>query len=485
MKPDTEIIIIGTGFSGICMGIKLKEEGINSFIILEKAADIGGTWRDNTYPGCACDIKSHLYSYSFEPNPDWSRKFSPQPEIWDYLKHCVTKYGLTPHIRFGWEMKAARYDDDSCTWTLHNAKSEQLSAKIFILGAGGLHIPSIPNIRGIGSFTGKLFHSAQWDHTYDLNGKTVAVIGTGASSIQFVPEIVPRVKKLYLFQRTAPWVLPKPDGQINGFSKKLFRLFPLTQKLARGYIYSFNEFWAIGFNKSRTILKVAEWLGMRHLKQQVKDEKLRRKLTPHFPIGCKRILFSNNYYPSLTQPHVEVVTDAIESIGKDFIRTADGTERKTDAILCGTGFHVIDSFQFINISGSKGLRLSELWKEKPEAFLGTTVHGFPNLFFLTGPNTGLGHNSVIYIIESQVAYIMDCIRMMQQRSLKYLNVKKEVQDAFNRMIDKLSENTVFRAGCKSWYITASGKNPVIWPGYTFTFRRLTKRMKPEHYEMGI
>ncbi len=478
---DRRIIIVGTGFSGICMGIKLKEAGIHSFNILEKAAETGGTWRDNTYPGAACDVKSHLYSFSFELNPNWSRVFSPQQEIWDYLRHCVKKYKLEEHIKFNWELKGLKFNDADSTWTLFNTKGEKDVADVVILGTGGLHLPNIPDIEGLKNFKGKIFHSAQWDHSYDLKGKEVAVIGTGASAIQFVPKIQPLVKKLCLFQRTAPWILPKPDAKISEFRKKLYWNFPFLMKLYRNVIYLRNESFLLGFTINQKLLNLGEKIALWHLKKHVKDQELRKKLTPNFRLGCKRALLDNEYYPAIAKPNVEVITDGIERMGEDFVLTKKGERKKLDAIIFGTGFHVVDSFTFLDVKGKGGIDLNEIWKDGPEAYLGTTVSGFPNLFFMTGPNTGLGHNSLVYMIEAQVTYIVDCLKKIFEKNLKQVEVKKDVQDEFNREIDKKSKDTVWISGCRSWYLTPSGRNAAIWPTFTFTFKNRTKKMNPADY----
>jgi cation diffusion facilitator CzcD-associated flavoprotein CzcO len=477
---DKEIIIVGTGFSGIGMAIQLKAAGFNDFVILEKANEIGGTWRDNTYPGAACDVKSHLYSFSFEPNPDWSRVFSGQKEILAYLKHCVIKYSLLPHIQFNWEMKGAAFQDNEQSWHVESTKGEILNARFLILGNGPLHLPNMPDIQGLTDFKGTVFHSARWNHAYDLKGKNVAVIGTGASAIQFVPEIVPLVNQLFLFQRTAPWVLPKPDGEISNRKKTLYRNFPFIRQLNRALIYVVNELSVLGFSLNKNILKYAERIAASYLKRKVKDEELRKKLTPTFHFGCKRVLLSNNYLQSLTKPNVSVITDPIAHISDAAIHTNNETHC-IDAIICGTGFYVTNSFQFLNLKGKNGVALNDLWKDAPAAYLGCTVNEFPNLFMVIGPNTGLGHSSMVYMIESQVAYIIDGLKKARAKNIKTLEVKKAVQDKFNAQLQAESKNTIWISGCKSWYLTPSGVNAAIWPGFTFTFRQKTKTLRLDEY----
>lgn len=480
-KNDFSIIITGTGFSGICVGIQLKKAGFHNFKIVEKANDVGGTWRDNTYPGAACDVKSNLYSYSFEPNPNWTREYSPQAEILDYIKHCVKKYDLEQHIIYNWEVKAAKYDEENGIWELSNQKKEKLTANIAIVGNGPLHIPSLPDIEGIKDFKGAVFHSAQWNHEYDLSNKNVCVIGTGASAIQFVPEIQPKVKNLYLMQRTAPWVLPKPDGEFSATQNVLFEKIPFLQKMNRDFIYYFNEAQVVGMMYNDAILKLGELIGKQHIKKYIKDPELRKKLTPNFKLGCKRVLLSNNYYQALAQPNLEVVTDGIQKFTKDSVVTNDGKTRKIDAIIMGTGFHVADSFQYYNVQGKNGVQLKEVLGASPEAYYGTSVHQFPNLFIMLGPNTGLGHNSMIYMIESQTNYIIDAIQKMTKQNIKSIDVRKEVQTKFNEEIQKKLEGTIWLSGCKSWYLSEDGKNHTVWPGFTLEFRNRTKNINLTDY----
>jgi len=476
-----QTIIVGSGFAGICMGIKLKEAGIHDFVLLEKANEVGGTWRDNTYPGAACDVKSHLYSYSFEPKHDWSRVFSGQQEILDYTKHCLSKYGLEKHLLLNWEMSSAVFNDQTNLWLVSSKNGAQFTCNFFVLGSGALHIPSLPNIKGMDSFEGKVFHSSRWDHQYDLKGKRVAVIGTGASAIQFVPEVVPQVKQLFLFQRTAPWILPKGDAEIGALRKNLFKYLPFTQSLYRSFIYWMAELTAVGFVSNKRLMKFAEFASMRNLKKIVKEEKLRAKLTPNFTFGCKRVLMTNNYYQSLIQPNVEVITDKIEAIGNNFIQTSGGEQHQVDCIICGTGFYVTNNFQFLNIAGTNGTALNEVWKTGPEAYLGITVSGFPNLFLLAGPNTGIGHTSMIYMIEAQVRYAVDAIKKVLSKKAQAINVKAEVQDSFNRAIDKQTEQTVWASGCSSWYLDAKGRNAAIWPDFTFKYKQQTQQVKEADY----
>ncbi len=482
-KPATpkeqplRIAIVGTGFAGLGMAIRLQQAGIEDFVILEKAGDVGGTWRDNHYPGCACDVQSHLYSFSFAPNPEWSRMFSPQPEIWSYLRKCADQYGLRPYIRFNSEVQSARWDEKAGLWRVQIAGGRELSAKVLISGMGGLSRPAYPvGVRGLEKFRGKTFHSQDWDHGYDLKGKRVAVIGTGASAIQFVPQIQKEVAQLDLYQRTPPWILPKPDRAVSDFEQRLFRRLPLAQRLFRGAIYAMMETRVLGFTVNPKIMNLVKRIALRHIHRHVKDPELRAKLTPDYTVGCKRVLISNDYYPALAQANVDVISSGIREVRAGSIVGQDGTERPVDAIIFGTGFHATDPMPKGVLFGRGGLDIVDTWKDGPEAYKGTTVAGFPNLFLIVGPNTGLGHNSMVYMIESQVNYVMDALRKMDAGGVRSLEVKPEVQARFNGAIQARLSRAVWTAGgCKSWYLHPSGKNTSLWPGFTFQFRRQTRR----------
>lgn len=477
-QSPPRIAIIGSGFAGLGMGIRLKQAGIESFTIYEAADEIGGTWRDNTYPGVACDVQSHLYSYSFEPRPEWTRMFAPQAEIFDYLKHCAEKYDLLPHIRCGTAVTDARYDESTCGWTVTVGKGEVVQADMVVSATGGLSQPVYPNIPGIDDFEGNLFHSARWDHDYDLKGKKVGVIGTGASAIQFVPEIAPDVEKLHLFQRTPPWVLSKPDRAISERERERFRRRPFWQRLWRRALYWFLEMRVIVFVFFPKLMNVVAWEGRRFIRDNVPDPDLRKKLTPDYLPGCKRILMSDVYYPALTRPNVDVVTKGIQEITPDGIRTADGKEHRLDALIMGTGFQAAEAIPPFRVAGRDGLLLDEAWRDGAEAYLGTVVSGFPNLFLIVGPNTALGHSSMIFMIESQIQYIMDCVAARQRVGFLSLEVKKDVQDKYNRMLERRLRRTIWNTGgCASWYRTASGKNTTLWPGFTWAFRLRTRKVR--------
>jgi cation diffusion facilitator CzcD-associated flavoprotein CzcO len=479
------IAIVGAGFSGLCMAIRLKREGIDDFVVLELADEVGGTWRDNTYPGCQCDIPSHLYSFSFAPNPNWSRLFPTQPEIWDYLRSCADRYGIRPHIRFGHEVQDARWDEAEGFWRIGTSQGE-LTARVLVSGQGGLSEPQLPDIPGIEDFAGAMFHSARWDHDHDLKGERVAVIGTGASSIQFIPKIQPEVGRLTLFQRTPPWIMPHPDRPVRGYEKWLFKHLPITQKLFRAGIYAFFESRVLPFTKKPDLMKAGEKIALRHMEKQIPvDPELRAKLTPGYRMGCKRILMSNTYYRALAQPNADVVTDGIVEIKPHAIVTADGTEHEVDTIILGTGFYVADMPFTDWVTGRGGKTMAEVFDGSPQAYLGTAVAGFPNLFLLTGPNTGLGHNSIVYMLESQFSYVLDALRQMRERGLGVVEVRPEAQRRFNEKLQASMKDTVWTTGgCASWYIDRNGLNTTLWPGWTWDFRRRTRRFDPEPYVLS-
>ncbi|MEQ8800334.1 MAG: NAD(P)/FAD-dependent oxidoreductase [Salinisphaeraceae bacterium] len=481
---DVEVAVIGTGFSGLGMAINLKQSGRDDFVVLEAADDLGGTWRDNHYPGCGCDVQSHLYSFSFEPNPNWSRLFAPQAEIWAYLRHCAEKYKVTGHIRYNNRVESAEWDEAGGFWHVRTNRG-YWRAKSLVSGIGGLSRPSYPNIPGIENFRGKAFHSQQWDHDFDLTGKRVAVIGTGASAIQFVPQIAPEVAELQLFQRTPPWVVPKPDRAVTRLEQALFKRLPSAQLAVRNTLYWQLESRALAFVVQPRLMKLMERQARSHLRKQVPDRDLRKRLTPDYTLGCKRVLISDDYYPALTRDNVNLVTDGIREVREHSIITADGVEREVDAIIYGTGFAATDPIGPLKITGRDGADLRETFAETgTEAFLGTTVSGFPNLFLLMGPNTGLGHNSMVYMIESQIALVMDTLKAIDYEGLAAVDVKRASQDAYNRWVHEHTKEAVWNTGgCKSWYLDANGKNVTLWPGFTWDFRRRTRRFPARHFEL--
>ena len=480
MSRHSRVAIIGTGFAGLGLAVRLRQTGEHDFTVFERADDVGGTWRDNTYPGCACDVPSNLYSFSFAPNPDWSRSFSPQPEIFRYLRDCADRFGVRPHIRFGHEVLAARWDDDAALWHIETSAGEY-TAEFLACGMGPLSDPSIPDLPGLDTFEGKVFHSARWDHDHDLGDERVAVIGTGASAIQFVPKIQPLVGQLHLFQRTAPWVVPRTDRRFSLRQRWLMRRLPGFQRALRTAIYWSRETYVWGFLRPKVIRRLQS-LATAHVRRQVHDPELQAKLLPDYTIGCKRILISNDYYPSLTQPNAEVVTEGVVEVGPRSVVAADGSTREVDTIIFGTGFHVTDPASADRLYGRDGVLLRDRWSDGMSAYLGGAVSGFPNMFLLIGPNTGLGHTSMVFMIESQIAYLLDCLRVMSDRGLASVEVRPEVQDAYNDEIQSQLVDTVWnQGGCRSWYMDENGRNTTVWPTYTWRFRRMTRRFDPDSY----
>lgn len=485
MRNQVKVVIVGTGFSGLGMGIQLKRAGIHDFVILEKAEEVGGTWRDNSYPGCACDIQSHMYSFSYEQNPEWSRSFPEQPEIFSYLKRVADKYRLYEHVRFGRELTGSRWDADARRWHVATKSGEEYVSQFLVAGVGALHIPNIPNLPGIGDFQGPTFHSANWNHDVDLRGKRVAVVGTGASAVQFVPQIAPDVAHLDLFQRTPPWIMPKPDYPMPEWSKKLFRKVPGAQRAYRDVLYWMLEARALGFNGHPRLMHAAEGMAKRHMGKSVKDPELRRKLIPDYTMGCKRVLVSNDYYPALARDNVDVVTGGVAEVREHSVVAADGTEREADVIIFGTGFHVTDAFDYLDIIGVNGRNLSKEWSESGmHTHKGITVNGFPNLFFLLGPNTGLGHNSVVFMIEQQAKYVLDAIKLVDSEGAEALEVRPRVQERFQADIQRKLANGVWsQGGCTSWYLDAMGVNRTVWPGFTWRYWMQARSVDPADYQL--
>src|SRR5689334_11008013 len=483
-KPvHTRALIIGSGFSGLGMAIALQQQNVD-FVILEKADDIGGTWRDNTYPGCACDIPSHMYSFSFEPKPDWTHMWSFQPEIQQYLQGVTDKYGLRRYIQFNSHVDRAHWDDDEKRWHVYTKDGREFVAQFLISGAGGLHIPLIPDFEGLSDYEGVVFHSAQWDHSVDLAGKRVAVIGTGASAIQIVPEIVKDVGALQLYQRTPAWVMPRPNNPIPPWMQRTFTNVPGTRAAMRAGIYWIHEAVGFAMTKQPRLLKLGELMGKANIRRSVKDPELRRKLTPNYRAGCKRILNSDTYYRGIADPKTEVITDRIGGFTKTGIVTEDGTERDVDVVVCATGFHVTDSYTYVDIKGRNGEDLVDRWnREGIAALRGITIADMPNLFFLLGPNTALGHNSVVFMIESQIHYVADAIATCDKLGAQALAPTRAAQDRFNDELQaKLTESVWNSGGCSSWYLDEHGKNTVLWGGYTWQYWRATRGVKPAEYQ---
>ena len=476
-----DIAVIGSGFGGLGAAIKLRAKGFTDFLIFEKADDIGGTWRDNTYPGCACDVTSNLYSFSFALNPLWSETFSGYQEIWEYLTACVERYGLRPHLRLGHEIQEAVWDGAAQRWRLTTSRGTYL-ARVVIAATGPLSQPSIPDIPGLKSFTGKVFHSAQWDHDYDLGGRDVAVIGTGASAIQFVPKIQPKVKRLKLFQRTPGWIVPHVARKRTRVEHWLYRHVPGLLRLNRTLLYWGYESMGVGFMHPR-INRMAQRVAERNLRRQVPDPELRAKLKPGYTLGCKRVLRSNAYWPTVTEPNVDLITGGIKEILPRSIVAGDGTEHPADTIILGTGFHVTDSPVMWAIKGRDGKALAEAWTPTMRAYRGTTVNGFPNLFFLLGPNTGLGHTSVVIMIESQLKQVLKTLEHMRRNGIETMEPTAGAQRRDNAQVDRKMAGTVWTAGgCSSWYLDSTGRNSTLWPGFATTFRLRLRNFRPADYD---
>ncbi|MGL4319133.1 MAG: flavin-containing monooxygenase [Pseudomonas sp.] len=481
-QAPLRVLIIGSGFAGLGLAMRLCQQGVEDFLILEKGSEPGGTWRDNTYPGAACDVPSHLYSFSFEPKTDWTRRYAPQAEIFAYVRQCVSKYQLQSRIRCNSEVAEAAFDEQTALWQVTTVDGAQFSARALVSACGQLNRPLYPKIPGLERFAGESFHSARWRHDIDLSGKRVAVIGTGASAIQFVPQIVPKVARLYLFQRTPAYVLPKPDRAYSRFELTLMQRMPWTQKLDRGLQYLFHEVRGVAFFLLPWLMKPYRQLFLRHVAREVADPVLRAKLTPDYPLGCKRILISNDYYPALQQPQVEVVNEAIREVSERGVITADGREREVDVLIYGTGFAASDFLAPMNIRGLGGRELNQAWQEGAQAYKGISVNGFPNLFLLYGPNTNLGHNSIIYMLESQFPYVLSCLQQLEQ-GVRYLDVRAPVQQAWNQRLQHDIEHSVWEQGCSSWYKNAAGKHTNNWSGFTFRYRQHTRQPDWSDYDL--
>lgn len=482
--PHTKVAIIGAGFGGIAMAIRLQQHGIYDFIILEKGSDFGGTWRDNQYPGAACDVQSHLYSLSFAPKSNWSKRYAEAPEIFSYIQDLVTDYNLRAFCRLNTEVLAAHYQAERCLWQLQLQDQSILEAQFVIFASGPLHIPQIPHIPGIEKFQGKVFHSAQWDHTYDVTGKNVASIGTGGSAIQYIPEIAPQCKHLYVMQRTAAWVIPRDERAYPNLEKKLFKKYDWFRKLHRARLYWSNESRVVPIVKPG-IMKFTQKLAELFIKYEVENPELAKKLTPDYIMGCKRILVSNKYFPTFNRHNVELVTEKIQELTEHSIITQDGKERPIDCLIYGTGFITDPRIYMKNFqcTGLDGVDLNEVWKQGAESYYGICVKDFPNLFQLLGPNTLLAHNSVIFMIEAQVEYILQLMQLVDQSQSDAIMVKDRAQDTFNQQVQHMFEKTVWQSGCVSWYQQEGGKNFALWPTYTWKYWLKTKKPNAADYQL--
>lgn len=486
-RPDlprsVRVAIIGGGFGGVDSAIQLMKAGERDFVILERDQQVAGCWQANTYPGVACDVPSNLYSYSFAPNPDWSRTYSPGGEIAQYIQRTAEEFGVLPYVRFGVSFQGARWVEDDQQWEVTTDQGT-IRAQFLINATGPLTEPAFPEIKGRASFKGIQMHSARWDHSADLAGKRIAVIGTGASAIQFVPEIQEQAGHIDLYQRTAPWVLPRLDRDTRAPERALFRRLPITQKAIRGAVYAICELIVLNMRGNRRARAFMSMVGRKHLERQVKDPVKRELLRPGFAIGCKRILFSNRWYPAVTAPNVSIVSDAITEIREGGVVTADGAYREVDAIIYGTGFHVTDAPIGGYVTGRSGRTLAAHWDGSPKAYLGVATDDFPNLFHLVGPNSGLGHSSIVMIIEWQVKYAVEAIRRAKSQGFSSLAPKPQTMAKWTAEIDRLSAGTVWTSGgCASYYIDKTGRNSSVWPTYTWKLKERLDRFDSTDYEL--
>jgi len=485
------VIVVGSGFAGLGAAIRMMKDGREDFLVIERGSEVGGTWRDNTYPGAACDVPSHLYSYSFELNPTWSRSFSPQSEIQQYLRDVAAKYRVADKHLFDTEVTRASWDAAAGHW-LVDTTNGSFSATVLVSAVGALCEPSLPDITGIESFRGELFHSARWNHDATLAGKRVAIIGTGASAIQIGPAIAgsesaDTVAHLDVYQRTAPWVMPRHDRAYSPVESLAYQHVPFLQRAAREAIYWGRESYVLGFAFAPRILQLAQRAAKGNIAKAIKDPALRKAVTPDWQIGCKRILISNTWYPMLAQDNVDLVTDGIAEIRENAIVTNDGTVREVDAIIVATGFHVTDSPTYERIIGKDGRSLASVWDEAgQQAYKGAAVAGFPNMLFVVGPNTGLGHSSMVYMIESHLNYLSSALKTMDDLHLATFEVKPSVQQKYNAGIQRRMQGTIWKTGgCASWYLDKHGNNTTLWPGFTFTFRQLTRRFDVAAYDTTV
>lgn len=477
-----DVLVMGAGFSGIGTAIQLKNRGIENFKIIDQGADFGGTWRDNKYPGAACDVPSHLYSFSFEQNPNWSRMFATSDEIHEYMLGVAEKYSLYSKTEFNQKVTGLTYDESSCTWTATTATGRKYTARVVVSGVGALSIPSYPKLEGAETFQGEVLHTARWRKDVDLKGKRVAVVGGGASAIQLVPAIAPEVGHLTVFQRTPSWIIPKPDYEISEAEKSIYRALPFVQRLRRLIIYALTEGFGAGIVFNTPVTRALERLALWNIERSIKDPELRRKVTPNYRFGCKRMLISNDWYPTLTRDNVELVASAVTRITPTGV-VAEGKEYPADVLIYATGFEVPKAGSSFPVKGARGHDLNTDWKNGAEAYLGMTVHGFPNLFYCMGPNTGPGHTSVLVYTEPQYRYIAEAVSRMLTEGIAALEVKADVQAEFTRFIDERMKITNWTSGCKSWYLTDSGRNTTLYPGFAGEYVIKASRFHLEDFDI--
>ncbi len=483
MAGPRHIAIIGSGFSGLCLAIRLKQAGVDAFTIFEKSDRLGGTWRDNTYPGAACDVPSFSYCFSFEQKTDWTRKWSPQAEIQTYMEDCARKYDVAPHIRFSTEIASARFDEAHAVWRLRTAAGEEIVADVLVSAVGQLNRPNVPTIPGLESFRGERFHSARWRHDVDLAGKRVGVIGNAASAIQFIPQIAPKVGHLAIFQRSANWMLPRNDRAYAAKELERFAKHPLLTKLYRWWLWFTYEMQWPMFRGNRFMQRMMRKAAIKNIEATVADPRLRAALVPDYPIGAKRVLISDDYYQALARPNVEVVTSGIDSVTEDGVLTRDGIRHPLDVVILATGFQSTKFLAPMRIEGRGGRTLDTEWAGGARAYLGITVAGFPSFFMMYGPNTNLGHNSIIFMIECQTEYILQAIRTLVDRDLAWLDLRGEVMEQYNAALQRRLGGSVWATVDKSWYKNEAGVITNNWAGSTIQYWWRTRRFDPSLYEL--
>lgn len=487
MRVDFEIGIIGAGFAGLIAALELKRAHWESFVIFERASEVGGVWRDTVYPGCACDVPSHLYCVSSRPNHAWSSNFAGQPEILDYLRNISIQDDLRKNIRFRCEVTELRFCAQTGSWTLVDAEGQTVTLRSVILAVGPHSRPYLPALNGAESFAGCSFHSSRWDSAVDLCGKRVAVIGTGASAIQIVPNIAARVKELTVFQRSAPWVLPRLERKLSTFEHVLFRCFPITQSLVRAAVYWTMEFIGLSFVGPPMFNRMLTAVASRKLQREVRDTATRKALTPDYRAGCKRIMLSDEFYPTFNRANVLLVTEPIAKLVHNGIVTSNGAFYPVDIVIYATGYTMADPDGFLRVVGLNGRVLADEWAlSGAEAYLGTTISGFPNLAMLLGPNSGLSHSSTLHVVESQMAYVLQYLAEIGRTGPGGgIDVCPNVQAAYNAELQRRLGRMIWNSGCRSSYLNRAGKNVVIFPGLTATFRRNLRRFDKEAYRMQV
>jgi cation diffusion facilitator CzcD-associated flavoprotein CzcO len=483
LPADTDVAIVGAGFGGLGMAIRLKQAGRDDFVLLERAEDVGGTWWANSYPGCQCDIPSNLYSFSFARNPDWTTAYPLRDQIHEYLRDCAERFGVLPHTRFNTELLDAAWDDERQRWSIKTSRGTH-SARVLVVASGLLSEPCVPELPGLERFAGTTFHTARWNHDHELAGERVAVLGTGASAIQVAPSIVDRVARLTIFQRTPPWVIPHFDHPVGPRMRRLYARLPALQTLARATVWGLHELVVPGMTRDPRLLLSHELMARANMRRHIRDPELRRRLTPDYSVGCKRILLSNDWYRTLGAPNVELVTSGIREVREGSVVDGAGAEHELDTIVFATGFTPSDPPIARRLRGRDGSTLSAVWNGSPQAYLGSTVAGFPNLFLLYGPNTNLGHSSIVYILESQMNYVNSALESMDACGAAAFDLHPAVQKAFNEEMRERLDGSVWNSGCSSWYLDATGRNPIQWPGFTYEYRRRTRTFDAADYRLS-